>query len=102
MEQIGNVILDETLYHGQDNYSDGEVEDVILDIVKNNTRDKYDDIITERRNWPILYHLSDKRTNIIEWFPIGKDKKVLEIGSGCGAITGVLADKAGTVTCIEL
>ena len=102
MEQIGNVILDETLYHGQDNYSDGEVEDVILDIVKNNTRDKYDDIITERKNWPILYHLSDKRTNIIEWFPIGKDKKVLEIGSGCGAITGVLADKAGTVTCIEL
>ena len=27
---------------------------------------------------------------------------MLEIGSGCGAITGILAKKAGEVTCIEL
>ncbi len=102
MERIGHVILDETLYCGQDNYSDGEIEDVILELVKNNTRDKYDAIIAESRNWPILYHLSDKRTNIIEWYPIEKDKRVLEIGSGCGAITGILSDKAEAVTCIEL
>jgi SAM-dependent methyltransferase len=34
--------------------------------------------------------------------PIKKDDKVLEIGSGCGAITGTLADMAKSVTCIEL
>lgn len=28
--------------------------------------------------------------------------KVLEIGSGCGAITGSLAQKAGSVTCVDL
>lgn len=102
MECIGNVILDDSLYSGQDNYSDGEIEDVLLDIVKNNSRDKYDEIISESKNWPILYHLSNKRTNIIDWYSIDKNKTVLEIGSGCGAITGVLADKAKKVTCIEL
>lgn len=102
MERVGNVIIDESLYSGQDNYSDGEIEDVILEIVKNNPKDKYDEIISQSKNWPILYHLSEKRTNIIEWFDIGKDKKVLEIGSGCGAITGVLSDKAKSVTCIDL
>ena len=28
--------------------------------------------------------------------------KVLEVGSGCGAITGALARKAGSVTCVDL
>lgn len=102
MEYIGNVILDESLYCGQDSYSDGEIEDVLLDIVKNNSREGFDSIISKNKNWPILYHLSDKRTNIIEWYHIDKSQKVLEIGSGCGAITGILADMAQSVTCIEL
>lgn len=102
MEHIGNVILDESLYSGQDSYSDGEIEDVLLDIVKNNSRENFDSIISKNKNWPILYHLSDKRTNIIEWYNINKSQKVLEIGSGCGAITGILADMAQSVTCIEL
>mgnify|MGYP002231231837 FL=1 len=31
-----------------------------------------------------------------------KNTKVLEVGSGMGAITGVLAEKAGSVTCVDL
>ncbi len=34
--------------------------------------------------------------------PMDKHTKVLEVGSGMGAITGVLARKAGSVTCVEL
>ena len=34
--------------------------------------------------------------------PITKEDRVLEIGAGCGAITGTLAAKAGSVDCIEL
>ena len=34
--------------------------------------------------------------------PIKKTDEVLEIGAGCGAITGKLAQMAGAVTCIEL
>ena len=46
--------------------------------------------------------LSPLRENIVDWIPMDKDAKVLEIGSGCGAITGKLAMKAGSVTCIDL
>lgn len=101
-EQIGNVVLNYQHYSGTDLYSDGEIEDELLDIVQNYDEKEFDSIIAERKKWPIIYHLSNLRTNIIEWMPISKEHTVLEVGSGCGAITGTLADKAEKVTCIEL
>lgn len=101
-EQIGNVILNYKYYPGMDSYSDGEVEDELLDIVQNYEEMEFNRIIAERNKWAIMYHLSHLRSNIIEWLPISKDQKVLEIGAGCGAITGTLANKAKKVTCIEL
>ena len=38
----------------------------------------------------------------MEWLPITRNQKVLEIGSGCGPITGILAKKAKSVTCNDL
>lgn len=102
MEKIGNVILDDTYYPGEDLYCDGIIEDEILDIVKNEEVGSYRRIIEEKANWPILYHLSPLRENIVNWIPLDKSKKVLEVGSGCGAITGALAKRAGSVTCIDL
>lgn len=101
-EVIGKVKLDLTHYPGEDYYCDGEVEDEILDIARNYSAVEYQRIIEERRSWPVLYHLSPLRENIVEWLPITKEMKVLEVGSGCGAITGALARKAGQVTCVEL
>lgn len=101
-EVIGKVKLDLTHYPGEDFYCDGEVEDEILEITRNYSAVEYRRIIEERESWPILYHLSPLRGNIVEWLPITKDMKVLEVGSGCGAITGTLARKAGQVTCVEL
>lgn len=101
-EQIGNVILDETYYGGADLYSDGDVEDTLLSIVQQHSEEEFPRIIEERESWPVLYHLSRFRENIVNWLPLTKDMKVLEIGSGCGAITGALARRAGSVTCVEL
>lgn len=101
-EIIGKVVLDYMHYSGDDLYSDGEVEDEILDIVKKYSVSEYDNIIMQKSSWPIFYHLSTLRTNIINWIPLKKDTSVLEIGSGCGAITGILSEKCGEVTCIEL
>lgn len=102
VEYIGKVKLDYTCYSGEDYYSDGEVEDELLNIVTKIPCGEYEKVIGEKLNWPVLYHLSPLRQNILEWIPMDKNAKVLEVGSGCGAISGVLAGKAGSVTCVEL
>ena len=38
----------------------------------------------------------------MDWLPIKPTDKVLEIGSGCGVITEKLAEKAKSVTCVDL
>ena len=102
LDEIGKVKLDYSKYPGEDFYCDGTVEDEMLDIVKNYSPAEYAKVIEERRSWPILYHLSALRENIVDWIPMKKTDKVLEVGSGCGAITGTLARKAGSVTCVDL
>lgn len=101
-EQIGKIILDYQDYPGEDYYCDGAVEDELLDIAKNYSSIEFQEIIEKKKSWPVLYHLSAQRENIVSWLPIKKDMKVLEIGSGCGAITGALSKKAGEVTCVDL
>lgn len=100
-EKVGNVILNYDLYCGKDYYEDGS-EDELLEIVRTYSRDDYSQIIKQRSKWPLLYHLSNIRQNVVEWLPIEKTDSVLEIGAGCGAITGALSQKAACVDCIEL
>lgn len=101
-ERIGKVTLDYRFYPGEDLYSDGAIEDEILKIVKDSAKVEYPAIIEQKMSWPILYHLSSLRGNIVDWLPIGSSDRVLEIGSGCGAITDKLSQKAGWVTCVDL
>ncbi len=100
-EYIGKVCLDLSMYSGRDLYSDGAVEDELLELVKNNEESAFPELIEKHLSWPVFYHLSAQRTNIVEWLSL-EGKKVLEVGSGCGAITGMLARKAKEVTCVEL
>ena len=102
IEKIGKIKLDLTKYPGEDLYCDGEVEDELLAIARDCAEVEYRRIIEERKSWEILYHLSPLRENIVEWLPINRAMKVLEVGSGCGAITGALSRRAGEVTCVEL
>lgn len=102
IEQIGKIKLDLTKYPGEDLYCDGEVEDELLAIARDCAEVEYQRLIEERKSWEVLYHLSPLRENIVEWLPINRAMKVLEVGSGCGAITGALSRRAGEVTCVEL
>ena len=49
----------------------------------------------------ILEALSPIRENLVDWLDIAKDASVLEIGSGYGALTGILARKAGSVDVVD-
>ncbi len=102
IEKIGGVTLDLTDYSGDDLYSEGAEEDRLLEVVRNHSEDEYNRIIALEQRWSLLYHLSHLRGNIVDFFPIRKNQKVLEIGAGCGAITGTVAAMAGQVTCVEL
>lgn len=96
---IGKVLLDFETYNPQnDIYSDGDIENEILDIVK---EDREEVVLEKDNRWPILYHLSDIRKNILRWYPFKENSSVLEIGCGCGAITGLFCKKNMNVTCVE-
>lgn len=101
-EKIGNIYINYDYYKGTDLYSDGAVENELLEIVQQYDECDFNSIIKEKNKWPVFYHLSPLRHNIIEWFNFDKGKTVLEIGAGCGAITGCLSDKCSKVTCVEL
>lgn len=101
-EQVGKVTLNYEWYSGRDVYCDGPVEDTMLEIAIAHREDEFNKIIAESNSWEILYHFSHIRQNIVSWLPISGLDDVLEVGAGCGAITGALADLAGSVTCIEL
>ena len=102
MQKIGAITIDDTYYPGQDLYSDGAIEDEMLEIAKQYPESEYNRVITERKSWPILYHFSNIRENIITALPIGKHDRVLEIGAGCGAITGALSRMAAHVDAVDL
>ena len=87
-------------YCGEDKYSDGSVEDYLLDLVKNQV--DITGLAQEDKTYPVVYHLSHLRENIINWYPIGKNQTVLEIGAGCGAITRALCRRAKHVVSVEL
>lgn len=98
-DQIEKV-LNLSFYKGKDLYSDGDIEDELLNIVQNN--DDYMEILKNDNRWPILYHLSPIRENLLEWYDYDKNGSVLEIGAGCGAVTGVFCRKTSHVVGIEL
>ena len=85
-------------YSGKDLYSDGDIENEILEIVK---AGKWSERNTDVK-FPVLYHLTSVRENILNWYPFKKEGTCLEIGSGCGAITGLLCRRLARVVSVEL
>lgn len=100
IEYVGQVKMDYTAYCGEDLYSDGDIENELLEIVQKET--DYSQAIMEKASWPILYHLSDVRENVLSWYPFEKNSSVLEIGAGCGAVTGAILKKCSKVVSVDL
>lgn len=88
-------------YNGKDEYSDGDVEDRIIELIKKYPND-LEEALTEDSSWPVFYHLSDARKNSVRWYPFKKNSSILEVGGGMGAITDELCRKCAKVTTIEL
>lgn len=87
-------------YSGEDSYSDGSIENEILDIVKNNN--DFSEFLAADKRWPLLYHLSPLRRNLLEWYAFDRNTRLLEIGAGCGALTGLFCERVKDVVAVEL
>ena len=87
-------------YNGNDAYSDGEIENQIIEYAK--IYKNMDEVFKNDLRWPVFYHLTPIRKNILNWYPFKEDSDVLEIGAGMGAITEVLCEKCKNVVSVEL
>ncbi|MCQ2522704.1 MAG: hypothetical protein MJ123_00070 [Lachnospiraceae bacterium] len=101
MENIGRVKIDYSSYSMDESSDFCRNSDDLLRIARDCSKVEYPKIIEEKASWDYLYYLSSMRENIVRWLPINKSHKVLEIGAGCGEITGALCEMAGSVISIE-
>lgn len=97
---MGKEVLNLKFYKGEDLYSDGNIEDQILGLLENGREPE--EILKENKDWAVLYHLSNIRHNLLDWYDFSSKGTLLEIGSGCGALTGLFCSKVKRVQCIEL
>ena len=89
-------------YDEKDTYCDGEVEKDVINYLKEYGEKGYKEIFKKDIRWPVFYHITPIRKNILNWYPFKENAEVLEIGAGMGAITGVLCENASKVTSVEL
>lgn len=83
-------------------YSD-DAEETLYEVFKSKSSDiRIKELLSNNPSWPVYYHLSPFRKNVIDWYEFKKGANVLEVGAGCGAITEALCDKNIKVTALEL
>jgi SAM-dependent methyltransferase len=103
MHKIGNVTLNINKVINKTTYSDGDVENELLDMFKQGlTEKKRNEILDNKPTWPIRYHLAHERGNLVNWYDFKPGSRVLEVGSGCGAITEELVKFDIEVVGVEL
>lgn len=102
-ERIGNVVVKYTQTKGKDApvYSDGMPENRLYMKFKDNPNYGANNEDAQFSSWAEEYHLSPLRHNLLKWFPFDPKGTVLEVGAGCGALTGLLCQKSAKVTALE-
>jgi len=70
--------------------------------LKENKHDEVKKILDANPSWDIKHHISPDRHNLLSWYNFDKKESLLEIGGGCGALTGLFLDKGLNVTTVEL
>lgn len=76
--------------------------DLLLKIASEYSEEEMDQVVSMYRSPEVFYHFSPLRKNLISWYDGWKDKKILEVGSECGALTSHFLRQAFNVTCLEL
>lgn len=89
---------------GKNTYNDGDaIENYLLELFQRQpSPEELKDILETTNSWAIKYHLSPDRHNLLSWYNFKENSSLLEIGAGCGALTGLFLEKELKVTAVEL
>jgi precorrin-6B methylase 2 len=102
-EKIENVALKHIKRPSEDRpeYSDGKSEELLYRRFKDAASQKSGSVPIEPGDFVFEYHLTPVRQNLLKWFPFNPQGSLLDIGTGCGALTGLFASKVRRVTALE-
>jgi len=84
-------------------YSDGDSENVLLELFRSPDADtKRQELLVSEPEWRLKYHLAYARENLLNWYEFEPSSVVLEVGSGCGALTGILLRSCAHVDALDI
>ncbi len=78
-----------------------EADLVVLEYLNSGRKDYYDEEIADDPRFSIWYQLSSLRTGLFSWYPFCGHARLLEIGAGFGALTGLFCDRCERVVATE-
>lgn len=99
MKKIGNVKLYGEYDGSNENIHDAYYE--IWNLYKTGRVKENNQMVKEKPSCVYLTEFASCRGNIVKCFDIQKEDKILEIGSGCGAVTEQLLKCSDYVRCVE-
>ena len=85
-------------------YSDGDAEEEYIYKAVSTAKDissLSEELSSFERDWSSECHLSSKRANVFRALDFNGIHTILEVGSGCGAITRFLGEQGGSVDAVE-
>ena len=78
----------------------GDISGQLLKLLRAYKGDRHE-ILKSHPRLEYLYALSDQRESLLDWYPFRPEGKLLEVGSGYGALTGVYARKVSQVDVLD-
>ncbi len=84
-----------------DNCIMDQTEKKILALVEEYETEYFDGLIPDDSDWAIFMNLSRMRNSLLNWYDFRENSHILEIGSGYGALTGILCDRGARVVAVE-
>lgn len=101
IEMIGNVQLNSNQIESDLYDAEQDKVDHLIRIFEQNEKTDLNTVICENQDYFYLKNLFYGREAILSAMDIDRNKSVLEIGAGCGALTGRLCETAGDVVCVD-
>lgn len=94
------AVLHKEYFDGKSS-SPSATDQIIMDYMEASCKEYYDEEISDDGRFQVWMQLSSLRTGLFSWYDFRENAKVLEIGAGFGALTGILCEKCGHVWATE-